>query len=126
VWCRFPQLSALKPGRKGRPTLILRVFDDEAPMYRVLIAYGTSQRTDRLYAGEFRIGPSDGEAYALAGISMTTKFDLRAHVELPYSDVWFAPPPGVPCGQIPKLGVLHPSMYKRFQAALSAVDSLKK
>lgn len=124
VWCRFPEISALKPGRKARPALILRVFDDEAPAYRVLVAYGTSKRTDKLHSGEFRLAPSDGEAYRLAGLSYTTKFNLREHVELPYTDTWFEPPPGSPHGQTPKLGVLHSSVYRRVEAAWNAVDSL--
>lgn len=124
VWCRFPELPALKPGRKPRPALVLRVFDDDAPVYRALIAYGTSQRTAKLYAGEFRLEPADGEAYRLAGLSCTTKFNLAAHVELPYTDTWFAPPPGAPHGQVPKLGVLHSSVYRRVEAAWRAVGSL--
>jgi hypothetical protein len=123
VWCRFPELPGLKPARTSRPALVLQVFDDEMPMYRVLIVYGTSQRTDNLYAGEFRIGPADGDAFTLAGLSCATKFNLNASVELPYSDTWFTPPPGAPSGQIPKLGVMHSSLYKRFQAALT-VSSL--
>jgi hypothetical protein len=126
VWCRFPDLSALRPGRKPRPALILRVFDDEAPIYRVLVAYGTSQRTDRLYTGEFRLVPADGEAYRLAGLSHPTKFNLADHVELPFTDTWFAPAPGAPHGQNPKLGVLHSSIYRRVEAAWNAVASLAR
>lgn len=123
MWCRFPELPGLKPGPESRPALVLRVFDDDPPPYRVLVTYGTSQRTDKLYAAEFRIAPADGDAFALAGLSGATKFNLNASVELPYSDMWFTPPPGAPCGQIPKLGVLHSSLFQRFQAAL-AVSSL--
>jgi hypothetical protein len=125
VWCRFPDLSALKPGRKPRPALVLRVFDDEAPVYRVLVAYGTSQRTDKLFAGEFRLDPMDGEAYRLAGLSSATKFNLAENVELPYTDAWFVPPPGYPHGQTPKLGILHSSVYRRVEAAWKVVASLK-
>lgn len=123
VWCRFPDVPALRPGRKPRPALILRVFDNDAPIYRVLVAYGTSQKTERLYAGEFRIAPEDGEAFALAGLSYPTRFALALHVELPYTDTWFSPPPGTPYGQVPKLGVLHPSLHRRAAAAWRAVDS---
>jgi mRNA-degrading endonuclease toxin of MazEF toxin-antitoxin module len=118
VWCRVPELPGLKPARKSGPALILTVFDDEPLMQRVLVVYGTSQRTDKLYAGEFRIEPADGEAFTLSGLSCATKFNLNANVELPFSHTWFAPPPGAPWGQIPKLGVMHPSLYKHFQAAL--------
>lgn len=103
--------------------MILRVFDDEAPVYRVLLAYGTSQKTRTLYSGEFRIAPEDGEAYQLAGLSHPTKFSQARMVELPYTDTWFSPPPGTPFGQTPRLGVLHPSLHRRAAAAWQAVES---
>lgn len=107
----------MTPGRKPRPALVLTVFDDEAPEYRVRVVYGTSQKTDRLYAGEFRIADTDGDAYRLSGLSYTTKFNLKRSVELPYNDEWFGVPPGAPRGQLPRLGVLHPSLLPRVQAA---------
>jgi hypothetical protein len=100
--------------------LILTVFDDDDPLFRVLVAYGTSRKTDKLYAGELRITPADGEAYRLAGLSYPTKFNLATAVELPYASVWFAIPPAAPCGQIPSLGVLHPSLLRRAAAAWKA------
>jgi hypothetical protein len=39
---------------------------------------------------------------------------------LPYNDEWFAVAPGAPHGQIPKLGVLHPSLVRRAKAAFNA------
>jgi len=122
VWCRFPESPHLKPGRKSRPALVLTVFDDLAPLFRVLVAYGTSQKTDKLYAGEFRIAPKDGEAYALSGLSYPTKFNLAKVVELPFSTVWFAVPPLAPFGQTPKLGVLHPNLMRRVAAAWKAAE----
>ena len=83
----------------------------------VEVAYGTSRRTDTLYAGEFAIVPSDQAAYAAAGLSYPTKFDLGATFELDFNDTWFAVAPGAPYGQTPKLGVLHPSLLRRVQAA---------
>lgn len=47
------------------------------------MAYGTSQKVDRLYHGEFTITPADGEAYALAGLSYPTKFNFARTLELP-------------------------------------------
>jgi len=117
MWCRFPEDLRLTPGHKPRPALVLTVFDDEAPEYRVRVVYGTSQKTDRLYAGEFRIADTDGDAYRLSGLSYTTKFNLKRSVELPYNDEWFGVPPGAPRGQVPRLGVLHPSLLPRVQAA---------
>jgi hypothetical protein len=79
----------------------------------VSVAYGTSQKTDRLYSGEFKISKSDHPAaYASAGLSYDTKFDLRNVLELPFNNTYFSVPPHAPHGQIPKLGTLHPSMVR--------------
>jgi hypothetical protein len=79
--------------------------------------YATSQRIDALHPGEFSITRADREAFALAGLSFDTKFDLAHVIELPFSDRWFGVPPGAPHGQTPKLGVLHPTMVRRAAAA---------
>ena len=82
------------------------------------VAYGTSQKTDRLYSGEFRITKSEHPAaYASAGLSYDTKFNLSNTLELPYNDDYFSIPPHAPQGQIPKLGTLHPSMVRIAAAA---------
>lgn len=116
VWCRFPQEKSLHPGPKARPALVLRVGEMDGNT-AVAIAYGTSQKVDRLFTGEFAILPSDGGAYKVSGLSYPTKFDLAHSVELPYNDRWFAVAPGAPFGQEPKLGILHPSLMKRAHAA---------
>ena len=85
------------------------------------VAYGTSQKTDALFAGEFAVVPADGDAYVLSGLSYPTKFDLGRTVELPFNEEWFAVAPGAPFGQHPKLGVLHPSLMQRARAAFRAV-----
>ncbi len=119
VWCRFPQEKSLQPAPKARPALVLRVGEiDGHPA--VAIAYGTSQKLERLFPGEFAISPADGAAYTASGLSYPTKFNLARSVELPFNDRWFAVPPGAPFGQQPKLGVLHPALMKRAQAAFSA------
>jgi hypothetical protein len=122
VWCRFPDELELTPGTKPRPALILTVFDNEAPSYRVAVAYGTSQKTRTLYSGEFRIAETDQPAFRLSGLSYPTKFNLRRMVELPYNDEWFFVPPGIPYGQLPKLGVLHPSLTHKVRAAWEAAS----
>ena len=119
VWCRFPEERLPKPGPKARPALVLQVGEDRGRPI-VAVAYGTSQKVDRLYSGEFAITPSDREAYDAAGLSHPTKFDLSRTFELDYDDVWFAVPPGAPHGQTPKLGLLHPSLVKRARAAFNA------
>ena len=126
LWCRFPEDAALKPALKPRPALVLTVYDDDAPNFRVLVAYGTSQKTDRPYAGEFRIALEDGEAYSVAGLSYPTKFNLAKAVELPFDGRWFGVAPGVPHGQTPKLGLLHPSLYPRVAAAWRAARTRRR
>jgi len=119
VWCRFPQDRLPAPGPKSRPALVVRVGEhDGRPVAEV--AYGTSRKVDTLYAGEFAITPSDQAAFAAAGLSFATKFDLGETFELDVNDTWFAVAPGAPYGQIPKLGVLHPSLLRRVVAAARA------
>ena len=119
VYCRFPEKELPEPALKPRPALVLAVGELEGKPH-VEVAYGTSQKTDRLRSGEFLIAPADGNVYALSGLSYPTKFDLRHRKELPYNDDWFRIPPGAPHGQIPKLGVLHPSLMRRAKTAFDA------
>lgn len=119
VWCRFPQRGLSGPGPKPRPALVLRVGEAVGRPV-VEVSYGTSQKVDELHAGEFSITPADGAAYATAGLSFPTKFDLSARVELDYNDVWFAVAAGAPHGQTPKLGLLHPGLMRRAKAAFDA------
>lgn len=119
VWCRFPQGKLPGPGPKARPALVLRVGEVRGHPAAV-VAYGTSQKTDQLYAGEFAITPADRAAYEAAGLSNPTKFNLGRTFELDYNEVWFSVPPDAPYGQTPKLGVLHPSLMRRAKAAVDA------
>lgn len=120
VWCRFPQHRVPGPGPKPRPALVLAVGEANGrPVVRV--AYGTSQKIGRLYAGEFAILPALADAFEASGLSYPTKFDLGATFELDYNDIWFNVPPHAPHGQIPKLGILHPSLIRRAAAAARAV-----
>lgn len=123
VWCHFPENKGIKPGLKPRPALIVKVFDDHAPHFVVLVIYGTSQKTDQLRSGEFIIATRETAAYQLAGLSYATKFSFHNTVELPYSSEWFKVPPGAPHGQTPKLGVLHPSLLQRVRAAWEAAQA---
>jgi hypothetical protein len=117
VWCHFPEDIAVKPADKPRPGLILEVFSDHAPRYAVLVAYGTSQKVNQLFSGEFAITGQDGGAFTIAGLSYPTKFNLKRRIELPYNESYFQVPPGAPFGQTPKLGTLHPSLMRRVSAA---------
>lgn len=120
VWCQFPRHASLKPGPKSRPALVLKVGEKESESW-VQVAYGTSQKVDKLFAGEFAITPADGDAYLTSGLSYPPKFNLASTFELPFNEDWFGVPPGAPHGQVPKLGVLHPSLMRRAQAAMEAV-----
>lgn len=119
VWCHFPDNIHPKP--KARPGLIISTKVDDEENFFVSVAYGTSQKTNRLYIGEFLISKRDhSAAYASAGLSYDTKFNLKRILELPFNDDYFSVPPLAPYGQIPKLGILHPSMVKIAAAAFSA------
>ena len=121
VWCHFPDHIHPKP--KPRPGLIVSTKEDDEGMIFVSVAYGTSQKTDRLYSGEFRISKSEHPAaYASAGLSYDTKFDLRNVLELPFNDAYFSVPLHAPHGQIPKLGTLHPSMVRIAATAFAATS----
>ena len=119
VWCHFP--DQINPRPKPRPALILSVFDNGAPEFEVQVAYGTSQKTRTLYRGEFAICRQlNSAAYEAANLSFDTKFNLKQLIDLPFSTEWFSVPPAAPSGQIPKLGVLHPSMVRAVEAAYKA------
>jgi hypothetical protein len=119
IWCHFP--DSISPRPKPRPALILAVFDDDAPKFAVRVAYGTSQRTTTLRRGEFSVlRVRNPVAYAAAGLSYDTKFDLKHILDLPYTTEWFSVPPAAPHGQTPKLGTLHPSLVRAVQAAFRA------
>lgn len=120
VYCRFPARKDI-PAAKPRPALVVALVEFDDGSRGVHVAYGTSKRVSELYAGEFAITPTDGSAYTHSGLSYPTKFDLRALADLPYTDTWFRVPPAQPFGQSPKLGILHPSLVRRAQAASNAI-----
>ena len=120
VWCRFPERPRDKPGPKPRPALVLEVMQ-RADGVEVKVAYGTSKKLGRLLAGEFAIRKSDNAAaYALAGLSYDTKFNLAETLALPWDNQFFAVPPNSRHGQMPKLGSLHSGMMKVVEAAMRA------
>ncbi len=120
VWCHFP--DNIHPRPKPQPGLILSTKEDDEGRIFIRVAYGTSQKTDRLYSGEFRITKVEhSAAYASAGLSYDTKFDLRKVLELPFNSAYFSVPPNAPHGQNPKLGSLHPSMVRIAGAAFAAI-----
>jgi len=119
VWCHFPDNTHPKP--KPRPALVISTKEDDEGTIFVSVAYGTSQKTNHLYSGEFKIAKSaHPAAYASAGLSYDTKFDLRHILELPFNDTYFSVPPHSPHGQTPQLGTLHPSMVRIAASAFAA------
>jgi hypothetical protein len=121
VWCHFQ--DNINPRPKPRPALVLNVFDDDAPEFSLEVAYGTSQRTTTLHRGEFAIlRDRNPAAYASAGLSYDTKFNLRQTVVLPFNTDWFSVPPAAPHGQKPMLGTLHPSLMRAVEAAFRATQ----
>ena len=120
VWCHFP--DKIHPRPKPRPALILTVFDDDALHFTVQVVYGTSRRTTTLYRGEFSIlRDRNPVAFAEAGLSYDTKFDLKQVLGLPYNSDWFSVSPASRYGQTPKLGTLHPALVHVVESAFHAV-----
>jgi hypothetical protein len=120
VWCRFPELPRQAPGPKPRPALVLEVIEREDGI-EVAVVYGTSQRVDKLSAGEFaitRVG--NAAAYKAAGLSHENKFDFKQTARLPWSEEFFAVPLGAPNGQKPLIGTLHASVIRAAAAAHAA------
>jgi mRNA-degrading endonuclease toxin of MazEF toxin-antitoxin module len=121
VWCHFPNNVHPKP--KPRPSLIVSTKQDDEGLIFVNVAYGTSQKTDCLYSGEFKISKTAHHAaFVSAGLSYDTKFNLKNIHELPFNDAHFSVPPHQPYGQIPKLGTLHISMFRIAATAFAAAS----
>lgn len=121
AWCRIPRRPRDVPGPKPRPALVVGVRQHEDGI-AVKVAYGTSQKLDRLLGGEFAIRKAENTtAYEMAGLSYDTKFDLGHIVELPWNESFFGVPPDPRHGQTPKLGSLHIGMKKALEAAARAV-----
>ena len=122
VWCLWPNKGrASLPGPKPRPCLVLELDENDPTQPHVLVAYGTSQGVTQLHAGEFAITQlGHPHAYAAAGLSYDTKFDLGQTAWLPYSSLAFDVLPGAPHGQNPMLGILHPSVIRAASAAHNA------
>lgn len=102
VQCRFPQKEFDVPGPKERPALVTKVETYSDGSVDVEVAYGTSQGTDDVHAGEFVVPASD----PAAGLEKNTKFDLRNLRRLAFNDQWFAPDPLARFGEHPKRGRL--------------------
>jgi hypothetical protein len=106
-WCHFP--DHVHPNPKPRPGLITLTKEDDEGRFFVSVAYGTSKKTNRLYSGEFRITKSEHPAaYASAGLSHDTQFELSKILELPYNYDYFSVPPHAPHGAESQIRHLAP------------------
>jgi len=120
VMVNFPHVENMgEPGPKPRPALVLSVSTED---HVIEIAYGTSQRTDKLFPGEFALDPADG-GFASSGLQTRTKFDLGRTVQLPFDSDWFKVAPGVHTqSPLPKMGTLHPSYVRAAGVAYQQVN----
>lgn len=107
VWAWMPESeNVLVPGPKLRPTLIL-----EADEHGVLVAYGTSQNTDRYGPGEFVVTPDE-----MPGLSKATKFCLAKAFRLPFNKAFF-----LQHGQLKVAGILPASAKRKLALAAEEV-----
>lgn len=119
VWCHFPYSEALgNPGPKARPALVLAVSPED---HAIRVAYGTTQRTNNIHAGEFVLDPAEA-GFSVSGLAERTKFDLGRSVQVPFDSDWFQPNPGIYATKpLPKMGILHPSYMQAARKALSQI-----
>lgn len=123
VWCLFPEIPDIEPGPKPRPALVMGV-EERADGVLVRVAYGTSQRVNRLNTGEVAITQAKhAAAYALAGLAYDTKFDFKVIIELPWIERYFKPPPRTVHGNTPKIGTLHATVMRAVETAYRAAMS---
>ncbi|WP_354690913.1 hypothetical protein [Phytobacter sp. RSE-02] len=109
VWFRHPDDS------KKRPGVVLGVSKLK---HEVIVAFGTSQKTHKLYPSEFLIAETDGaEAFALSGLSHDTKFDLARTCILPFTTEFFAKAPKKNNIPFPKMGSVHIMYYNAMSKA---------
>lgn len=117
VWSHFPEVIG-NPGPKARPALVIGIYDDD---HAVKIAYGTSQKTEQVYPGEFVLDPADA-GFALSGLGQRTKFDLNNTVKVFFDSDWFAANHSVYSSlPVPKMGRLDISYTLPLQKAVKAI-----
>lgn len=93
--------------------------EPEKPI-RVRVMYGTTQDTDRVGRGEFRIRKEQAAAFKASGLAYTTKFSFGQVLVLPYTATYFelAPKGGGLQGITPVLGTLHATLVGDLRTAL--------
>ncbi|MDX7489832.1 MULTISPECIES: type II toxin-antitoxin system PemK/MazF family toxin [Serratia] len=122
VWCLYPELprNPGQPGPKPRPALILKVSEAD---HEVMVVYGTSQKTHRIYPTEFVLKKVD-PGFALSGLAYDTKFDMSVRIDLPYDSDWFdlAPIKNGNATTSPVMGALHPTYMDAVRRADAEVQ----
>lgn len=114
VWCNFPYREMPgRPGPKPRPAIVRAVFlNRRTGRSSVEVAFGTSQKADRLYRGEFLVATPSG--MRAAGLDLPSKFDLGRTVRLPWAGAYFTIKPGA---DRLIMGSLHPTDTTALQRA---------
>jgi hypothetical protein len=90
---------------------------------RVYVAYGTSQKTEQLFPGEFRVDES--EAMQMAGLCKPTKFALCRKHWLALNEQWFVVPRRRRFGQCPKMGELSESLAPHMARAIETMRAAR-
>lgn len=108
IWCYFPEkMGCDRP--KPRPVIVIGVSEAK---HEVMVIFGTSQKTHKLYPSEFLISKSDGlEPFELSGLSYDTKFDFSNTLILPFTFEHFGRAPRKNNTPSPKLGSVHIMYY---------------
>lgn len=110
VSCWFPQHDKPNyPGPKYRPALVAGC---DAKAGKILVVYGTSQRTHLAGRGEITFSPSE-----IAGLQKDTKFCLRNAQWLPLQAEFFADNSG-------KISVLGRTPAARANELLERIEEL--
>lgn len=114
AWTYFPQVPGV-PGPKPRPALVVKVAEEDNA---VMVVYGTSQKTNKIYSTEFVLRTVDA-GFAISGLAHDTKFDMSTLIKLPYDSDWFdlAPIKGGEAPTSPVMGALHPTYIPALKLA---------
>ena len=105
---------------KMRPGVVLGVSKLK---HEIIVAFGTSQKTHKLYPSEFLIQKADGDdVFGLSGLSYDTKFDLARTSILPFTTEFFSKATRKNNVPYPKLGSVHIAYYN---AMLKAKNNSK-
>ncbi|EPR9730551.1 type II toxin-antitoxin system PemK/MazF family toxin [Enterobacter bugandensis] len=114
IWCYFPErMGKMRP--KPRPVIVIGVSEKK---HEVMVIFGTSQKTNKLYPSEFLIAKSDGiEPFELSGLSHDTKFDFSKASILPFTTEFFGKAPRKNNIPYPKLGSVHIMYYASMHKA---------